>query len=157
MPIVHANWLVSGGVIATPGYSIFNWMLAGVYSQTSPGTRAGAQSSLALGGGGFYNNPGALNDEYTNNYYLDAGTFKLAFIYIKTSASPIQTFKINGSSVGTIDEYNGSTTYNNYSEITGITVAAGQQPVQVISASRNGSSSGYFYNDQSLALIWTGA
>lgn len=143
-----------GGIVATPGYSIFLLPWAGLKATSGTWTRD--QNAVRLGGG-MLDSAGAQNNSADTDEWFDAGTFKLASIYYKDTEEGIQTWKIGGSSVGTIDSYAASSSENNYTEITGITVAQGLQNLQVIAATKNGSSSNYYLRINSAALIRTGA
>lgn len=86
----------------------------------------------------------AQNDEITFKVYLMAGTWALDVMYTKSSSFGIMTISIDGSSIGTVDAYAGSTEVNKISEITGITVATGGlKTVSIKIATKNASSSSY--------------
>lgn len=153
--IAGLGWWRVRGVTALPGYSLFRtpWSTSN-YSTT--GTWTPNQNSGFLGGGQYYNTP-AQNDQFTNNEWLNNGTYKISVLYIQSTDKAIMTWKIAGSSVGTIDAYNASNLNNIYAEITGITVVAGLSTVQVIAATKNASSSNYYIQMHTYALIRTGA
>lgn len=111
-------------------------------------------SAADLGMGFFYS--GAQNDQFTTNCWVDTGTWKIAFVYATGADHGIATFNFDGVSQGTKDLYSVGNIANNYAEITGLTVAAAKVVAfQVIGATKNGSSSGYRVDFNSVALIRT--
>lgn len=145
-------WGHTRGTIATPGYSIFLTPWAGVKGGTA-NTRS--QTSILLGGGYFWTNPIAVNNDWSTDAWFDAGTYKFALIHYATGNAGIYTVKLDGSSQGTIDGFGAAA--NTYSEITGIAVTAGLKVVQVISATKNAGSSDYGNFSQTASWIRTGA
>lgn len=138
----------------TPGYTIqyLPWM--GTKSNTNWATRT--QASTSLGGGTLVTDSTAQNNLFTNDHWLDGGTYKVALIYGKDTDQGI--FNITGvSGTQTVDGYNGSATANNYTEVTGITVAAGIKTMTVTMATKNASSSAYGGKLNSYAWVRTGA
>lgn len=100
----------------------------------------------------------AQNDEITFPVALATGTYKFEIYYVKGNNCGILTLQIDGSSVGTIDMYNGSTSYDISGSITGIVVAtAGLKTVSLKIATKNASSSNYRMNLTACSLIRTGA
>ena len=99
-----------------------------------------------------------------NNYVeypvsLDAGTWA---IHLYTRRGPnrcIITFAIDGSSVGTIDLYNGSyDTASVLRSLTGVAIAsAGNHLLRLTAATKNASSSSYYMVVTGLRLIRTGS
>lgn len=145
------------GAIATPGYFIPIIPWASEFSKTGVWTRG--QNSARLGGGIYYSGA-TQNEQLTWNMYATGGTFKIAMVAASLfSSAGIYTFKIAGSSVGTYDAYAavGGPIENTYVEITGITVATGQQTFQMIAATKNAGSSGYEMDPNTITLLRTGA
>jgi hypothetical protein len=87
-----------------------------------------------------------------------AGTWTLKLLYTASNGGGIFTVSVDGSSIGTIDSYNGSTTYNNVGTIAGWTVAtAGVYALNLKMATKHASSSSYFGFVQAIAAYRTGA
>ncbi len=158
MPTSIVGWFGArgpGGIVATPGYSVFIVPWAGSKSNVGGETRA--QFSTQLGGGEWQNTNAALNDEVVWDIWLDAGTHKCAVIYRRNTANPIVTVSFDGSSLGTIDMY-GAGAVNIYAELTGFVVAASKVgELKIKATSKNASSGSYQMQLQSIALIRTGA
>lgn len=141
----------------TPG---FTWMYVpwmGVKSATGFSIR---QQSSTLMGAGYWcaANPGTINDEWTVDIWLEAGTYKYTEFSVTDANGGISTYSLNGTSIGTIDHYNAVGADNVYTEITGIVIAtAGVYTFKDKMASKNGASGGYMHRAQSAAFIRTGA
>ena len=105
----------------------------------------------------------AASGPNTQNAYIEwpvslaPGTYTLRFIHSKNTNMGIATVSLNGSSVGTIDCYAGSSTSNNVTDLTGITVAGGTTLVRFTAATKNASSSGYVLFFPGFSLTRTGA
>ena len=98
----------------------------------------------------------AQNNAFSTDLWLDTGTWKVCMVYIKDSAYGIHNVQFDGATVGTIDGYAASASSNNYSEITGLSVAVAKVvAVQDLMATKHASSSNYAGDIQSLALIRT--
>ena len=152
-----ANFLRGDGawtVVPTPYLvSFVPWL--GSVSNTNWDTRTQTTSAI---GNGYLNSTGAQNAEVTFNVALAAGTWKLKILYAASTGGGIYTVSLDGSSIGTIDCYNGSTTYNNVGTISGFTVSApGIYALNFKMATKNASSSNYFAFLQHVALLRTGA
>lgn len=154
MPSAIAGWLRNRGVVATPGYTVAIVPWAGSKTNTNFNTRAQDSTSL---GGGILRNGGLQNAEVTWDVWLDAGTYKFALVYRKDTDAGIYTVTLNAVSQGTIDAYNAAGSFNNYSELTGLTVAAGLKELKLAILTKNASSTNYWAQVQSIALIRTGA
>ena len=141
------------GVSALPGYFIADTPWAGVKATTGFTNRG--QASTMLSGGQFYNTP-ALNDLFDQDQWLATGTYKIASLHQQDTTFGICTFLFNGVSQGTIDAYNAASTVNNYVEITGLAVTAGLQTIEQKIASKNASSSNYYWAPQTTAFTRTG-
>jgi hypothetical protein len=123
-------------------------------TKTATGFTTRAQSASVVGMG-YLRNAGAQNDEFTDDFWLDTGTWKAAAIYNKNTDEGIFSILFNGVSQGTVDAY-AAVSDNNYSELAGLVVAtAAITTVKVATTSKNGSSSGYFNYINSVALIRT--
>lgn len=106
-------------------------------------------------------NNGRLSSSSQNDFIswpvvLSAGTWTFSLIYYKAANQGIYSVQFDEVEKGTIDGYGGSTTRNNVSTITGITVATpGKITLMLKMATKNGSSSGYQGNISSVRLIRT--
>jgi len=149
-------WLTasSASASATPGFSVFITPWMGTKSNTLFATRT--QSSAELGGGRLDTATTAQNNLFTQDQWLDTGTYKVALLCATgTDRGIFNITGINGTQ--TVDSYAGAAADNAYTEVTGIVVTSGLKTVQVSMATKNASSSAYGGSLQSLALIRTGA
>jgi len=87
---------------------------------------------------------GAQNDEIYWDLGISGGTWDFSLLHHKGSNRGIYTVSIDGSSIGTIDGYNGSPSKNIISVITGASITAGKRRLKLKMATKNGSSSNYF-------------
>ncbi len=87
---------------------------------------------------------GAQNDEIYWDIGLSGGTWDFTLLHHKASNRGIYTVSIDGSSIGTIDGYNGTSVKNVLSVITGTSVTAGKRRLKLKMATKNGSASNYF-------------
>lgn len=154
MPTPVVAFFHSRGVVALPGYSVFILPFAGSFSNTNWSTRT--QDSAKLGGG-YLQSGGNQNDEIVWNVWLDAGTYKIALIYVKNTNAGIFSVQLDTVEKGTVDSYAASASSNNYDETVTATVTAGLKAVKLKMATKNASSSAYYGFIQSIALIRTGA
>lgn len=144
------------GVAATPGYFIASTPFAGVKSTV--GNHGRFQDSTYLAGGSVGNNAGAaVNDEWLEDHWLSTGTYKAALITDKDINRGIAHIRSNGADLGTVDMYSAASLTNQYAEVTGIAVVAGLKVVGTKIASKNASSSSYYFFVQTLSLVRTGA
>ena len=84
-------------------------------------------------------------DQYTEyKVWIPQGTYDLDMIFYRGTNRAIATVSINGSDVGTIDQY-GSSARNVTGTISSISIAAtGVHTVRMTAASKHASSTGYF-------------
>lgn len=116
------------------------------------------QGSDKLAGGYLSQGVGSQNDEYHTDFWADTGTHKFALLHLKAGDQGIDTVTVDGSSIGTVDHYNSTSTNNNYSEITGVSiVTAGVKSLRLQVATKNASASQYGHSNQSVKWIRTGA
>lgn len=140
------------------GQPTMTWAAWTSYKSIDAGSWSKHNYTGALSMGYWENSTQAQNDAYTpGDFWMDSVIWKLCYVYYQAGNEGIATFKLNGSSVGTIDHYSGgAATFNIYSEITGISVATpGIKTLQIVAASKNASATSYFLSHQSLALIAT--
>jgi hypothetical protein len=98
----------------------------------------------------------AQNDEITWPVSLSAGTWTISMIHHTFTDRGIYTFRLDGSTVGTIDGYSAGSTLNVVSTITGIAVAAsGKKTLSVKMATKNASSSNYSFLSPLICLVRT--
>jgi hypothetical protein len=145
-PDVHMPWhTVILPTLWTPDASTGTWAQGG-FDVVATGPflnqkEAGTSDSTSVG---LRNSSAAQNDQVSWYVPLAAGTWTATFSYFKNASFGIMTLKIDGTSAGTIDAYNASTAGGYTSSISGISVAStGKKTVQVIMATKNGSSSAY--------------
>ncbi len=125
------------------------------YSGITAGTWAFAASGSTWYGGHWANSSAADNDQIDYKVWLDVGTYSFAALHFKAASYGILDLII-GSSQGTIDMYNGSTTFQNVSTISSITVTtAGLKTVSLKANGKNASSSGYKINVQAMTFYRT--
>lgn len=87
---------------------------------------------------------------------LRAGTWNLDMIAVRNSNCGIATITIDGVSVGTLDWYGGAD-YKLLQTLSGISIAtAGVKTVRFASATKNGSSSGYYLEISGIVFTRTG-
>ncbi len=83
------------------------------------------------------------NDSMTFDFACNAGTYQLDLYHLPFSNRGIYTFKIDGTTVGTVDGY-ASSLNPAVGTVTGIVVAAaGQHTLTILMATKNPSSGGY--------------
>lgn len=88
---------------------------------------------------------GTQNAERYWDVVLAAGTWDVMLIYVKGTDRGIYSVQFDGVEKGTVDGYNGSTTYNNRTSVTGITVATSAKiRLKLKMATKNASSSNYY-------------
>jgi hypothetical protein len=77
---------------------------------------------------------------------LSAGSWKMELVGQKGTNRGIGTFTIDGTEIGTIDQYAASYTSNDIYTISGITISSsGNKRLRVTVSTKNGSSSDYVY------------
>jgi len=103
------------------------------------------QSASFLTGGSGQVTGSALNNYYTWDVPLIAGTWTITVIYDKDTNGPITTASLDGVDLSpTVDAYAASSSYNNVVQWTGISVATGGiKEFKLRADSKNASSSGY--------------
>lgn len=118
------------------------------------------QSSGYLGGGTGGDSGAADADDGDYQEWvvnLAAGTYTLTSVYVRGTDRGIVRWSLDGTSLGTIDNY-GSAQNNTVTEITGITVAAdGNYTLRAAVDGKNASSTDYRSTQQSVTMTRTGA
>lgn len=125
---------------------------------SSTGTWSWGTNNSQFYNGAYQNSVGsAINDQLTWNTPLLAGTYTIGAMHIKASDGGIATFKIDGTTVGTIDMYNAGLVFNSPGLITGVTVpATGLRTVQMIVLAKNGASTSFIMRPTVIYLVKTG-
>lgn len=96
---------------------------------------------------------GAQNAARWWDIFIPAGTWTFILRYVKAANQGIYDVQIDGSSIGTIDGYAGSTTYDNTATITGVVVSTGgKKTLKLIMSSKHASSSNYYGEINHIAL-----
>ena len=132
--------------------SMFPWHYYEIVQGTFAWTATTSQIYYSI----FQNAAGVQNDELTYKLCLDAGTYTLTVLGMKDVDMGIATYSIDGSSVGTIDWYNGSAQYNRIQSVTGISVTSpGLKTLSVKSSTKNGSATKYVINMTTISLYRT--
>lgn len=135
------------------GPSRFDIIPYGYWGQSAGTSPGRTQTSTALSGGYLTQSDSASNEL---GWYvpLTAGTWALDLIYATGTNTAILTTSIDGSTVATVDTYNGGgLTLNNVSTTTGIAVARSKFALlKVATPTKNASSSAYIPRIQHIAL-----
>jgi hypothetical protein len=99
---------------------------------------------------------GAQNDEINFDLIIAAGTWTFELIHQKSSARGICTLSLDGTSIGTIDMYNGTSVLSTRSSVTGVSVATtGKKRLRLKMATKNASASSYYGDVQLLVCTRT--
>lgn len=102
---------------------------------------------------GFRVSSGAQNDATAYDVTLAAGTWSIEVLHVKGTDTGTYSVQLGGVEKGTIDGYNGSTTYNNRTTISSIAVAStGKVRLSLVMATKNASSSSYYGRIQHIQL-----
>lgn len=116
------------------------------------------QGSSYLGGGAIGADDNADQKYIEWEVLLDSGTWAIDIIYLKQANGAITDIKIDGSLVGSIDHYNASTSGNNVTTISGISIGTpGYKILRLITNSKNASSTSYRHYVHFITLRRTGA
>lgn len=131
-------------MVWTPEATTGTWALTPIAtaSLTFPFYTTG--SAANSGSATSFTSLGAQNDAASWDVILAAGTWDAHFYVMKSTNTGIITLNMDGASQGTVDTYAAAAIGAKVS-ITGFTVSAtGKKRMQVLAATKNGSSSGYF-------------
>ena len=91
-----------------------------------------------------YANSNNQNDEVTYLVGLFAGTYRFTLLYHPANDQGIMDVQLDGVSVGTIDLYNASGSFNTQASIDGIVIATGAwMTLKLKMSTKHASSSGY--------------
>jgi hypothetical protein len=90
-------------------------------------------------------NTAAINDAFSNRFYIAAGTYNLFMWYRMKNDNGILTVYIDGVSIGTMNCYGGTAYYNVSASISGFTIPySGYHKFEGKVLSKSASSSGYW-------------
>lgn len=138
--VENSTGTVTGPLIAAAGggvIDIFPWM----YNSFSGSWSFSLQASQMLGG---YWNAAVVGDYLEFKVEMAAGTYTYRVLSPKNTDGGQYSVAIDGTTVGTIDLYNGSLVWNQLTDITGIVVASsGLHAVRFTITGKNGSSSSF--------------
>jgi hypothetical protein len=141
-----APWLISITPEMLRSAEVGTWAL---YDWSGEGINYGN------GNQGLDHSPGNQDDSLAWPVVLSAGTWTVHLRYRKSSNVGIFTVKLDGSSVGTVDGYAASPALGSTS-ITDIAVAtSGKKTLEIVIATKNASSSGYFAGLTGITLLRT--
>lgn len=86
----------------------------------------------------------AINDEFSQSFYLAAGTYNFYALGVTFTDCGITTWSIDGGSIGTMDWYSTPAAFNALKSITSITIAtSGYHKLTGKAATKNASSTNY--------------
>lgn len=116
------------------------------------------QDSGFLGGGYVTATKASTGGYISWNVNLEAGTYTLTHIFTGSANGGIVTFDLDGTSLGTIDTYDGAFPKNKVGTISGFTVsAAGNYVLTGTVTSKHASAAAYNWYNASITLTRTGA
>lgn len=149
--------VAGGGVSGAGAWAVPVPTLISPSGAANVGTWAIAVDTASILCGYMRNSSNAQNDLWdVPNLQLDAGTYAFQEIAPTNNDAAIGTVLLDGSSVGTFDQYTATLTYNVVKTITGIVVAtSGAHHLQVKAATKNASSSGFVLRLCSMQMIRT--
>lgn len=129
------------------------WPWTGWYSAVN-WSRQNQSNTLSMGRGV---SSGTQNNEVVWHVALDSGTWTLTVIGEMNTMYGISTVSLDATTLGTLDWYAGSVSYNNVKQITGISVgSAGVYALKFKAATKNASSSAYYLAFNMVTLTRTG-
>ena len=85
----------------------------------------------------------ALNDAFTNNFCVAAGTYTFYCHYTQQTVAGIASVYVDNVLKGTIDMYGGAS-FNTLGTVALGALTAGPHTLKIVAASKNGSSSNYY-------------
>ena len=136
------------------GQSTQGWLPFQGFKSESGTASTRTQNANELGMGRLSTND--INYVYNVDLWLDVGTWKVCSIAATNTNHPIETYKFNGVTLGTVDRYAGAGATNVYAEITGIVITTAMVATFAMSTgTKNASSAGYAHEWNSIALIRT--
>ncbi len=124
------------------GYS--NYIQGYAYESIIAGTWAGFATSNQILGYYWYNNSGNQNDEIEYEIFAEAGVKTFSLLGTKQTDAGIITVYLDGTSIGTIDQYAGSAEWNNIFTLSPTVVDTKIHSLKLKAATKNGSSSAYY-------------
>lgn len=117
------------------------------------GTITRGQGSTFLSGGRIIQGTPAINNEIGWNVLIGSGTWEITTIHRTGNDAGTYTVKLDSTTVGTFDGYTAADTNNVVSTISSISVgSSGIYTLKFVMASKNASSSNYYYKIQWITL-----
>lgn len=102
---------------------------------------------------GYKGSTGAQNASISFDITLARGTWLVELLHNKGTDVGTYSVQIDSVEKGTIDGYNGSTTYNNRNSVTGISISTpGKHRLTLQMSTKNASSSSYYGRIQHIQL-----
>ena len=124
------------------GYA--NYIHGYAYESIIAGTWSGFATSNQILGYYFYNTSGAQNDEIEYEIFAEAGEKTFELLGSKQTDAGIITVYLDGTSIGTIDQYAGSAEWDNIFTLTFTVVDTKIHSLKFKCTDKNGSSSNYY-------------
>lgn len=156
--VVNGN-ITGGGGAGASGFTTTNitlWHDAAIF--ISGAGLTSVRSTSYNFGTLFYQNPGALNDEWYHPVALKAGSWTLKMLCHTENDSPRIQFRLDSqTSFGEIDLYSAAITSNVYKTLNFSIAADGIYNLYGKCASKNAASSGYYAFITKITLQRTGA
>lgn len=104
----------------------------------------------------WYNSSGLINDAISYSVYLAQGNYTLSVLHGKAAFNAIMKFKLDGTTLGTIDGYDAANTVDVLDNtITFSNATPGIKTLQVIGDAKNVASGAYQVWLQSISFIRT--
>ena len=124
------------------GYA--NYIHGHAYESIIAGTWSGFATNNQILGYYWYNTSGAQNDEIEYEIFAEAGVKTFELLGSKQTDAGIITVYLDGSSIGTIDQYAGSAEWDSVFTLTPTVVDTKVHSLKFKAATKNGSSSAYY-------------
>lgn len=134
----------SGGTVYTPDSNL-PWVVTLFAAAGAPITNVNWSTfNYASASSGSLDSSGAQNAEASWDVVLGAGTWTLETVVITSISRGIITASLDGTNIGTMDCYSGSSVVHVHKIITDISIAtSGKKRLRFLMATKNASSSGY--------------
>ena len=116
------------------------------------GTWINAVNALYPYNGSLYNSSDNDGDNFSVDFRVPAGTYKLRFNFPRRSSRGIVDVYVDALEVGSIDGYNAATDHDYIAEITGITITDAAHVLKFEVDGHNASSIGYFFTCS--GMVW---
>jgi len=113
----------------------------------------GANTSARINNRFFSASAGSVTDKFFTVINTSEGFYDLIDLYVSFAGAGIQTMKIDGITVQTVDHYSASTTFNQKATAKGIFISSGSHLFSLESPTKNAASTGFEIGSQMLELI----